>query len=420
MYKLIEKTKKLMIILLVAAIAFTVTTANTNAIANSITIGDAEDIPAYIGGVTFATKTTTDGKYLYCLEMTKKTTMNTVATLKGERDAGIAYIISNGYPNKSFTGDRLKDYYITQTAIWWYLDETTGTMNLGEQFKSEGSDPHKMRQYVKDLVDAGLKANSEGYKKITIAANTNDTRLKLDGEYYSSSTIEVSTNADTYTVTLEGAPENTKVFQASSNEEKTTLSKGENFIIKVPANGIKEKDLSFKVNITANGVVYKAYEYKPENENMQAVGTVEPSEEKVTTSLDLGVVTSKVTIIKYDSATNQILAGAKLVLKDSDGNEVTNWISTTNAHVIRNLSNGEYTVSELAAPNGYKLSNEVVKFTINEKSDDILVKFYNQPEDKTIIDIPDTSTSSLLFFILGMTIIGSGLGFVYKNAKSAK
>lgn len=420
MYKLIEKTKKFIMILLVAAIAFTATTANTNAIANSITIGDAEDIPAYIGGVTFATKTTTDGRYLYCLEMTKKTTMNTVATLKGERDAGIAYIISNGYPNKSFTGDRLKDYYITQTAIWWYLDETTGTMNLGDQFKSEGSDPHNMRQYVKDLVDAGLKAKSEGYKKITIAANIDDTKLKLDGDNYSSNVIEVSTNAESYTVSLEGAPENTKVLSATSNEEKTTLSKGENFIIKVPANGIKEKDLNFKVNITANGKIYKAYEYKPENENMQAVGTVEETEEKVTTSLDLGVTTSKVTIIKYDSATNNILAGAKLVLKDKTGAEITSWISTTNAHIIRNLANGEYTVSEVEAPNGYKLSNEVVKFTISGNSDDILVKFYNQPEDKTVIDIPDTSTSSLIFLLIGITIIGSGLGFIYKNAKAAK
>ena len=58
----------------------------------------------------------------------------------------------NGYPNKSFTGDRLKDYYITQTALWWYLDDTAGGTNLGNSFKTNGSDPYNLRPYIKDLV----------------------------------------------------------------------------------------------------------------------------------------------------------------------------------------------------------------------------------------------------------------------------
>ena len=42
-------------------------------------------------------------------------------------NAGVAYILENGYPNKHFTGDSNKDYYITQLAVWWYLDDTTGS-----------------------------------------------------------------------------------------------------------------------------------------------------------------------------------------------------------------------------------------------------------------------------------------------------
>ena len=50
-------------------------------------------------------------------------------------------------------------------------------------------------------------------------------------------------------------------------------------------------------------------------------------------------------------------------LKDSNGNEITRWKSTTNAHVIRNLKNGSYTVEEIEAPTGYKKLKEPFKLS---------------------------------------------------------
>ena len=49
-----------------------------------------------------------------------------------------------------------KDYYITQTAIWWYLDSTQGTSNLGNGFKVTDSDPYDMRKLIKNLVNEGI------------------------------------------------------------------------------------------------------------------------------------------------------------------------------------------------------------------------------------------------------------------------
>ena len=83
MRTVLEKSKKFLTLLVIAAIAFISMTTSSNAITDTIQIGDAEDLPAYVGGVSFATKTTTNGEYLYCLEMSKKTPMFTTAKLTG-------------------------------------------------------------------------------------------------------------------------------------------------------------------------------------------------------------------------------------------------------------------------------------------------------------------------------------------------
>ena len=58
----------------------------------------------------------------------------------------------------------------------------------------------------------------------------------------------------------------------------------------------------------------------------------------------VNLTTSKVSIVKIDSSTGKALAGAHLVLTDSNGNTVTEWDTTENAHVIKNLADGTYTL----------------------------------------------------------------------------
>ena len=146
--------KRVLTIILSAAIVFA-SVGSVFAAANSIQIGFAnKKTKAYVGGVNFNYKVTTDGKYLYCLEINKNLAKNVKANLvtSGSRaDNGLTYILKNGYPNKSITGDSDKDYYITQTAVWWYLDRVHGTSNLGDQFKRSGSDNYGLRKYVKNV-----------------------------------------------------------------------------------------------------------------------------------------------------------------------------------------------------------------------------------------------------------------------------
>lgn len=416
-----NKITKLLTIIALFTIMFTTSMKSVNAVAQTISLGDATLVPGYIAGVRFSTKTTTGGEYLYCLDNSKTTAKNITATLVGQRDAGLAHIILNGYPNKSITGDKQKDYYITQTAVWWYLDETTGSSNLGQSFKSTGSDPNNLRPKIKALVAAGKEAKKAGYAKTTLALTTSDMTLTLKDGYYISEEIYANkySNISSYSVSLEGAPTGSEIIN-SAGKVVTSVGVKEKIRVRVPALKVTGTEAKFKIVAKAQGKVYKAYEYQPTNKKMQNVAPsiIVPETTNVKATISLEISTSKVTIIKIDKETNQTLAGATLVLKDSNGNQVTNpWTSTTNGRVIRNLSNGTYTVEELEAPAGYIKSSEKITFTIDADNLSHQITFENYPE----VIVPDTaSASSIIFTILGIAIIGTGIGFVYRNGKKAK
>ena len=378
------KFKKIILSFLVAALVFVTGVPTTNALAQTITLGGTETIEGYVSEVKFTTKTKSNGEYVYCLDMNKKTAKNVTATLKGERDAGVAYIMANGYPLKSFTGDRLKDYYITQTALWWYLDDTTGSANLSTKFKTTGSDPHNLRPIIKNLVEQAKTAKANGYAKSTMTLSINNTGLSLKDGYYVSNEISAKTsNVSSYTVSLTDAPSGTQIL-ATDGTAKTTFAANEKFIIKVPASKVSGTEVNIKVTAKATASVYKAYEYTPNDSTMQPVGLIEKDTTTINAILDLTIESTKITIVKIDKATNKTLAGAELVLKDAAGNTISGWTSTTNGRVIRNLKPGTYTVTEVKAPQGYKLDKNPVKFTITDTNEAKIVRVYNEPKQSVV------------------------------------
>lgn len=506
MKKLTQITKKLFLVLISAVIFGTA--LNTNAVASSIELGGSEIVPGYVSGVTFTTKTKTDGSLLYCLNMNKRTAKYITANLVGELDAGVAYVLVNGYPNKTFTGDKMKDYYITQTALWWYLDNTTGSSNLSQKFKTTGSDPHNLRPTIKSLVAKAEEAKKKGYAKTALTITTNDFSMSLQGNYYVSNEIYAKTysNISSYKVSATGAS-GIQIIDANG-KEKTTIGVNEKFKVRVPASSVSGTELSIKVVASATGVIYKAYEYRPTDSNMQPVTPSIPEKitENVSSSLSLTIDSSRVRIVKIDELTGNALAGATLVLKDEKGNVKAEWTSTTNYRTIRNLPNGTYTVTETAAPEGYILNSTPVKFTITDTNRDIEIKVKNKPRESVVnivkvdastgnplagavlvlknskgeeiktfttttepevftnlpngtytveeiqapagymksskvvtftitdenlshqvifenhpeVEVPDTAASSMIITLLGIVIIASGIRFVYKNGKKAR
>ena len=395
--KKISKITKTIFTILIAVIITITSVISTNAASETIQLGQATKTQSYIAGVSFSYKVTTDGKYLYCLNIHKETAQNVQATLVKNSsyiNGGLVYILNNGYPNKSITGDKDKDYYITQTAVWWYLDKTTGSTNLGEQFKQDGADPHGLRQDVINLVNEGYNHRNDPIeaKELKLAIEAiGGTSMKASNKYFVSNEIKATTiqNIGSYNITLENAPAGTiieKAGQETTYSGAFKVNANESFKVKVPTSAVNTTS-SIKVIAKAKGVTRcTAYEYKPADNNMQHVALFEKETKEVSSEITLDISTSKVSITKVDAATKQPLAGAKLVLKDANGKEITSWISTTNTHVIKHLKNGDYTVEEVEAPAGYTLNKNVTHFTITDTNRDIKITIENAAK-KVVVNI---------------------------------
>ena len=425
-----KKLMKKILTIVIATLIVLTSTTSVYAASDSIQLGEASYAGNYIAGVYFSDKKTTDGRYLYCLNMPKKTAQNVKATIvKNSKytDGGLVHILKNGYPNKSITGDKSKDYYITQTAVWWYLDEVHGTTNLGNQFKSTGSDSYNIRKYVKQLVNEGKQHKNDSTSLATtkLTLSTSDITMQLNGDYYVSSAIKASVaqNISSYKVTLTGAPSGTVITINNTNTNYTgefTVNSNESFIIKVPKNSVTVEQLSIKIKASAVGnTQYMAYEYQPVDTNMQNVALLEKVAQSATSALALQITKAKkpvISITKVDQDTRKPLAGATLVIKDAKGEIVYKFDTTENAEVITSIEDyGKYTVEELSAPAGYIKSDKVIEITIDKDHLSHQITFENTKETY----VPNTATnSSIIMVILGIVLIGTGLRFVYKNAKA--
>ena len=73
--------------------------------------------------------------------------------------------------------------------------------------------------------------------------------------------------------------------------------------------------------------------------------------------------TIKVKISKVDITTNKELPGAELIITNKDGKKIDHWVSTDKPHYIEKLPAGEYTLTEITAPDGYDIA-ESIRFTV--------------------------------------------------------
>ena len=92
----------------------------------------------------------------------------------------------------------------------------------------------------------------------------------------------------------------------------------------------------------------------------------------------------EVYISKQDITTKKELPGAQLVVTDKDGNAVDSWTSAKKPHVIENLADGKYTLTEITAPDGYERS-ESITFTVKDGAVfGGTVVMYDAPDEKEI------------------------------------
>ncbi|MBR4262063.1 MAG: Cys-Gln thioester bond-forming surface protein, partial [Bacilli bacterium] len=411
--KKIKSVIKTLLLLFIAAFSFSYINVYAAAPKTIQTASSFDRVPGYIDGVEFNIKKTTAGKYLYCMDIHKSAPKNMTLTLAGVQDAGMTYIMVNGYPNKSITGNSKYDYYITQTAVWWYLDLTTGSSNLSSAFKNGASDPHGLRSHIKKLAYGAQSAKKTGYvkPKLTLSNNTVTFSLSSDGKYYVSNDITVSASyiKDYVNLALANSPSGSTIIDAKGNTV-TKVKNGAKVRVKVPVSSVKNLQNSFYIKATATGKVQKSYLYKPSSGAYQSVtmSVLYAEESALKAQKSLSLKGTEVKITKVDSESGKALAGAKLQLKNASGTVVASWTTTTSAYVIKNLAAGKYTIVETAAPSGYKLSDVKQEVTVVAGSS-VSAKFYNSKKEPTKVTIikRDKATNQTL----------AGAKFVLKNAK---
>ena len=398
----LKKVGMLSLIIMMISSFFSGLVLNVEAtsVPKSFTATSEKYLDGYIAGYHFGKKKNSAGGYVYCNNIHKGTPHGEKMTLVGQAPAGIAYILSNGYPSKSITGNSDYDYYITQAAVWWYLDDTTGSNNLSKSFKTTGSDPHGLRKYVKSLVAAAKKVKSYSTASLKVNNASSAMTLSSDKNYYVSNSIGVTAKSVSgkYSVSLSGAPSGTRIVNASTLSDASSFATNEKFKVMVPVSSAQNLKTTITVNVKATGKVDKAYEYKSSDSSVQNVygKALYPTTSNLSAKTTLNLATSKVSITKIDSKTKQGLAGATFVLYDNSGKQITTWTSTTGAHIIQNLPNGTYTLKETKAPAGYKISKESTTFTISDTNRDVTVKVENTLYSKVSIIKIDSKTKVAL------------------------
>ena len=387
--------------LLVCIVIFLTSIAQVNAasVPSSVTVSSIGKIN-YGGTYYFPVKYTSDGTLAYCTDFQKLYPMGVKMTNPTKVDNGLAYIIANGYKGtKADYGNdsKMKQYYITQLAIYTYL---------GQANPKNNNDVHNA---VWDLVNKAKAANNESNTKLNVSLNASNTNMKLtsDGRYFISDEITVSSNNNNAEFTIGGSANvNTEIVDANGNKVNK-VKNGSKVYARIPASTIQAGQ-SVTVSVAVNGQATKqtAYVYTPnpnkyqtiipsitypETESAQATIKVKAAKEKIQT---------KVKISKQDITTKQELPGATLVIKDANGKEIISWVSTTTPKLIKNLKPGKYYLEETQAPDGYILSTEKKEFEVKEDGTVTSIVFYNEKQEtkpnKVAISKQDMTTKQEL------------------------
>ena len=284
--KNIKKLSSLFCLLLMT-VMFVFTGVNSvNAAPKTATINSKGVMTSLIGDTYEWNKVNVGDNVAYCVDLGKNWSPDgTPVTLLKEADAGVRYILENGYPYKQpYAGDESSNRYITQAAIWWYLADTGQTNKLSDDFTTNSADLYNVRPIIKQLVAGAKSAKAYADPAMTVSASK-DMTLSSDKKYYVSKEINVTlTGASTYKVSVSGAEG--AVVTNTNGEAKSEFSSNEKFIVKVPASSIS-KTTNLSVNVSATGEVNKAYIYSPADASYQKVATLYTDQVKLEKTITL-------------------------------------------------------------------------------------------------------------------------------------
>lgn len=289
--------------------------------------------------------------------------------------AGVAAII-----NKYNSSPSEKSYYYAELAIneFLYYYETKDSTNLI-------SDNRDVRNNdgVKDFYDVAVAAYNNAKESFEVKLSTESGKItfKLDDDYYISNKLTVS-GVEDYDVKVSGT-DNVEVYNQKNNS----------FYVRFPSSSLKDGEtITVSVDVTASKTISLAKKYDCGTNNQDLTpnkldSTTIDKSAKMTGSISKEKQTTKLKISKQDITTKEELPGATLVLKDENGKEVETWVSTNEPHYIEGLEPGKYSLTETIAPEGYKLSEDTIEFTLEADGNVKEVIMYNTHVEKYKVKI---------------------------------
>ena len=336
---------------------------------------------------------------VYCLDKEKEWAPNhTITKDNAPLDAGYVYLIQNGYPAKSLTGNDAYDDYLTQIAVWWYQDLYEGTSNLTSNQKNviESSSYYR---YIESLINGAVNAsNNPVIINPSFSINSSDFKLSSDNKYLITDTITVNSNVnfDSYAVSVNNSA--VEVLDSNNSPVTGTINSGSGFKLRVNLANISNP-INVNISVTVNYTEYEAYSYTPDNELMQNAlpAALVPVSKQKTVSSNVGMPTGSLTIKKVDSETNSPLAGANIEVRRVITNQVVaSFTTSTKDYTISNLLPGEYTIKETSAPSGYELNTSTYNVVINTNNLNISQTVKNIKENEVRLGKIDADTGKLV------------------------
>ena len=367
----------------------------------------------YGGGIYFPVKYLSDGKLGYCTELYDNFPMGVAMSNPKKVNAGLTYIIDNGFKGTKAdvnNSTKMRQYYVTQAAIYTYLGQANPSKSttIGKEIWS--------------VVDKAKQA-SEQTAKLSVTLNVTSTTMKLtsDKKYFISEAIAVKSNYSNVTFNTAVSSGVGASLVDANGKAITSVKSGSVVYIKVPESIIKAgQSVTLSMAVKGARTIKNAYIYQPGDSSYQNIipGIVYPSQEAAEAKLSVKAskdkITTKVKISKQDITNKKELPGASLAIKDMNGKVIASWTSGTTPKMISGLKAGNYTLCETAAPAGYVLKTECIKFTVKADGSVTSVVMYNEPKKveikKPVVSITkiDAETKKSL----------AGATLVLKNTKN--
>ena len=401
------------IALLIVAVVSVTLMPSINAAPNNPTINREGVMVSYIGeNYNWAKFKTSDGKIAYCMDLAKKWPEKTTnVSLVKEGDAGLTYILQNGYPYKTIKGNGEQDRFITQAAVWWYLSDTGQSDKIGSDFTTTATDLYGIRPYIQKLVNEAKQAKESAKTSLDVKVNNSNMSVSEDGNYFVSEEIAPTVSgATSYKVSVSGAPSGT-IITNTNGEEKDTFNAGDKFIVKVPTKALG-KTTTIKVTVLATGSSSKAYIYQPSDTSYQRVVTLVSDNDEVSKSVNL---TAKVDNEKV--CVDYVIVGD--VKPDPSLTDPTPGKSCYDKGTSYDQEKGLTTRQENCKFNGWYTKEDLTGKWVDGTALNKDMTLYGAWDCGTVVNVPNTASKiSLIAVGIGVLVIAGGVSIIiYRDKK---